>query len=974
MVDVNNFYGLVRFLQEAERWEIKPLCGVALHIEGKHLFTAYCRNAEGFSRANRILSGFFAGEFARNQGRGTAQRNTYEPLRDLIEGGWEGLSIVSGNAEVLSLLGKRARKDLYAGLVYGLPFRRFAAWAKGKGFGILAVNHGIYRKSGDGNLYRVLRAIDENITIDELAEEDHLNPWNRIVSGEEIEKYFSALPESLENAQRILEESDSSGIIRKSFVFPSFRGMSEIEAFQHLRRLCFKGLQRRYGNPAVNVRERLNYELNVIKAKGFAGYFLVVHDIVSRWPRTCGRGSSAASIVSYLLGITHVDPIRHNLFFERFLNMGRTDPPDIDVDFPWDEREKALQYVFETYPGRSGMVADHVTFGPRSSLRDPAKAMGLTEEEITKIIRFKKHGDLGKIPSYLLRAYKRIRGMPRHIGMHPGGVVITPAPITDYTHIQISPQGLPVVAWEKDGTEDAGLVKIDLLGNRSLAVLRDTLASVNPLRKQKGEAPITWENFNPLKDRETRRLIESGGTLGVFYVESPATRQLLKKMAQGDYEHLVIASSLIRPAANRFIKEFVRRLRGGDYTPLHPLIGETLRETCGIMVYQEDVARVAMAAAGFSPGEADHLRKTLTKKNRAPRLAMYRRRFYQGGRTQGIGENIIDQLWEMILSFDGYSFCKPHSASYALVSYRLAWLKRNYPIHFFVSVINNGGGFYARQVYINAVRRMGVQILGPDVNESGYSYTASENTVRTGLSQLKDLPEQICKKILGERKNSGKFLSFFDFVRRISPEFSQIRILIRSGSLDSISNDFSRPQLFWIFAHMEREPVLFDDPRVPGFIGDYPPGIKLLDEMKTLGLLISCHPLKLFEAAVKNEKRDMPLCIDSRSITECRDIQVCIAGFLVAGKEVHTRDRRYMSFVSFDDVFSVFETVLFPDAYERLLPVLEENVVFLIIGKVQEEYGAFTIEIEDLVPLREKGKPNAFCHGYSYSAVPYYCK
>ena len=951
MADVNNFYGIVRFIREAQRWGIKPLCGAAVYSNGEHLFTAYCRNLKGFTRANQIISRLFAVQSFRNYNKYHCE--TYNPVLDLAQNGWEGLTLVSYKAEVLSALGQGRRNYLYAGLVYGLPFRQFANWAAGQGFPLIAVNHGVYRSMQDRKLYSVLRAIDENVTVERLPAKEYIQPWHRIVSADEMERFFSALPESLENACRLILESDCSGIIRKSFIFPSFRGLSEKEAFQYLRRLCLSGVERRYSKAGEDVRERLNYELAVIKAKGFAGYFLVVHDIVSRRPRTCGRGSSAASIVSYLLGITHVDPLKHNLFFERFLNMGRKDPPDIDVDFPWDERENALKYVFETYPGKSGMVADHVTFGPRSALRDPAKAMGMTEEEIAKIIVFRKHGDLEKIPSYLLRAYQRLRGMPRHIGMHPGGVVITPMTINNYTHVQISPQGLPVIAWEKDGTEDAGLVKIDILGNRSLAVLRDTLEEVNPIRKQKGEGPITWETFNPLKDEKTRDLIESGDTLGVFYVESPATRQLLKKMGRGDYEHLIIASSIIRPAANRFIKEFIRRLRGSAYSPLHPLIAETLKETYGIMVYQEDVARVAIAAAGFTTAEADGLRKTLAKKNRAPRLAMYRHRFYEGAVKRGIGKNIADQLWEMVLSFDGYSFCKPHSASYALVSYRLAWLKKNYPLHFFVSVINNGGGFYARQVYLNAVRRLGAQIFGPDVNESEYDYTVISGAVRTGLRQLKDISEAFCGKVLEDRKIHGRFLNFFNFVRRLAPEFIQIRILIRSGSLDSLSSGFTRPQLFWIFIHMEREPVLFEDPQVPEFIGDYSRGVKMLDEVKTLGLLVSCHPLDLFLPRNKNrEEINLPLCIDSRSIGECRGIRICITGFLVAGKEVHTRTRRYMSFVSFDDAFSVFETVLFPDTYERLLPVLEENVVFMVIGKVQEEYGVFTVEVEDLLPLK----------------------
>ncbi len=951
MVDINNFYGVIRFLQAAERWNLKPVCGVDIEHQGELLFTVYVQNLAGFGRANEIItrvlyeSPTFSGVEKRQE------QPVYDPLEDLLESGWEGLSIVSSRPEVLDRLAARTQARLYAGLVYGRSFNRITSWARKRNIPLFAVNHGMHLTREDRQFHRVLRAIDNNVTVDALPPDEICVKENKFVSPVEMERYFSAVPDALEHPLRLAEEAECRGIIRNKFVFPGFRGMAEGEAFRYLRRLCTAGIRRRYGDLRPDITARLEYELSIIRAKGFSSYFLVVHDIVSRWPRTCGRGSSAASIVSYLLGITHVDPLKHNLFFERFLNMDRKDPPDIDVDFPWDEREKALRFVFEKYSRRSGMVADHVTFGPRSALREPAKAMGLTPEEIGRIIRFKKHGDLDKIPGYILRAYKRARGVPRHIGTHPGGVVITPGELTGYTHLQPTPSGYPVIAWEKDGTEDAGLVKIDLLGNRSLGVLRDTLNLVNPIRRGEKREAISWEGFSPLTDGNTRALIESGGTLGVFYVESPATRQLLQKMGRGDYEHLVIASSIIRPAANRFIQEFVRRLHGGAYDPLHPLIAATLKETCGIMVYQEDVARVAIAVAGFSPSEADSLRKVLTKKERTVRIAGYRRRFYRGGRSNGVEKAVLDRLWEMILSFDGYSFCKPHSASYALVSYRLAWLKRYYPLQFFVSVINNGGGFYSRQVYINAIRRMGVPVLGPDVNESEYRYTVSGRTVRVGLSQLKKIPSATLLGVLKEREKNGRFLDFFDFVRRIVPECADMRIFIRSGCLDTLSAPFTRPQLFWVFYHMEKTPVLFDAPAVPACVQDYSRARKVVDEIRTLGVLYSCHPLEMIPPSALPVRKGLPLMIDSRSLNTCLGLRVCITGYLVAGKEVLTRNRRFMSFVSFDDPFALFETVVFPGVYRRLGIVLEEHVTFLVIGTVKEGSGAYTLEVEDLVPL-----------------------
>lgn len=928
LADINNFYGAVRFIRAAKLRGQKPVLGVAVESAGRYLFTAICKNRRGYASANRLITALL-------------DDPAYDPLPELCANGWEGLAILSPLKRVLSRLMETEKKDLYMALVFGRPFRRAAAWAKGTGLPCIAVNYGAYVSEEDRKLYRLLRAVDKNTTVDALPPEESFFELHRIASSFEMLHFFSALPEALRRGAELAEEC-SDRLLPETFVFPAFRGMSESGAFSRLEFLCNAGTARRYGVMRPDIKERLDYELSIIRKKRFASYFLVVHDIVSRCPRTCGRGSSAASIVSYLLGITHVDPLAHNLFFERFLNMGREDPPDIDVDFPWDERDKALAYVFSTYSGRAGMVADHVTFGPRSCLREPAKAFGLEEKEIAKLVECARFGEIEKIPSYLRAAASRLRGMPRHIGTHPGGVVITPGRITEYTHLQMSKTGFPVIAWEKDGAEDAGLVKIDILGNRSLGVLRDTIELVN----KKRSSPVTWESFQPLDDWATRKLIEAGDTLGVFYVESPATRQLLGKMNRGDFEHLVIASSIIRPAANRYINLFVARLRGEPYVPIHPLVAEPLRETLGVMVYQEDVARVAIAAAGFSPAEADGLRKALSKKDRESRIRSYRKRFFSGGRKRGIGPAALEKLWDMVLSFDGYSFCKAHSASYALLSYRLAWMKRYYPLDFFTSVINNGGGFYSGQVYLNEVRRLGFAVLRPDINRSEWRHTVEDGSFRLGLCQIREVPETFLRGLLSEREKNGPFADLYDFLSRTDPGLPSVRNIIRSGCLDELGGGLTRPELFWAFFHRNGGDFLFAFPPVPKCIGDYSRPRKLYDEVDTLGLIVSCHPLEIFA-----EQRPLGSYIDSRAIPAHVGGRVAIAGVLITGKETKTKKREQMGFFSFDDPFGVFETVLFPDLYGELLKTLERGRAFLVQGKVAVEFDAYIIEIHNLVPL-----------------------
>ena len=970
------------------------MAGVYVEQEGVELFTALILDRKGFSRACEVLTRLLtaSGAAAPLQPQGRVQRPQdrlptssgsiepfprYDAVSDLASHGWEGLAILSDRPEVLERLcggGPRAAAggqpaadrswnmcppDLFAKLAWGRPFAGLARFARGRGIPAAAVAEPVFLDDSDERLYPLLRAIDLNTTLEHVPASERPEARHRYAPPEAVARFFSAVPEAIVNAEALVERATCDGIISPRFVFPSFKGMTDDEAFRELRRLCEEGALRRYGGMRPDVRQRLEHELAIIREKGFASYFLVVRDIVQQCPRTCGRGSAASSIVSFLLGITHVEPLHYNLFFERFLNRGRADPPDIDVDFPWDEREAVQRYVFRAYEGRAGMVANHVTFGARSALRDPAKALGVPAGEIGSVVRFFRLGEHDRIPPYLREAAARLQGFPRNLGTHCGGVVITPGPITGYTHLQTSALGFPLIAWEKDATEDAGLVKIDLLGNRSLAVLRDTIALV--ARRPDGEA-IDWERFDPLEDAPTRDLIAGGGTLGVFYVESPATRQLLTKMGRGDYPHLVIASSIIRPAANKYIRLFVKRLRGAPYEPLHPMVADTLAETYGIMVYQEDVSRVAIDLAGFPIEDADRLRKILSKKDRELTLPDYREKFFAGGRARGVSAETLEKAWDMILSFDGYSFCKAHSASYAQVSYRVAYLKRRYPLEFIASVINNGGGFYGRQTYLDECRRMGFAILPPDVNASAWEYTVEgaggavsgpPSGLRVGLGQLRDIRRPFVDALLAERVRGGPFAGFHDFVRRTDPRLVDLRALIRSGSLDSVSDGCTRPQLFFRFLNIAKEDGLGLVQPVPSLVGDYPGRVKLADEVRTLGIVVSKHPLSLFRGRIERIARRHGLepVISSADIPRYRGRRVWIPGILVTGKEVATKGREPMIFVSFEDETSIFETVLFPDAFRRFYPLLDDGWAFLVYGRVDEDFGALSIGVERLVKV-----------------------
>jgi DNA polymerase-3 subunit alpha/error-prone DNA polymerase len=734
-----------------------------------------------------------------------------------------------------------------------------------------------------------------------------------------------------------------------------------------LRDAAYKGARKRYGNDLSEiVVDRLEQELCIIEKMGFSSYFLVVQDIVSRSPRICGRGSGAASLVAYCLEITNVCPVKHNLYFERFLNPGRSDPPDIDIDFAWDERDEVLRTVLEQYNGHAALVCNHVFFKPRMAIREVAKVFGLTEREIGRITkrlpwfwrtdddsdnllqRLKQLPKLGELDfpepwPKIIRIAQRIIGIPRYISVHPGGVVITPRPIDEYVPVEFAPKGVPIIQWEKDSTEESGLVKIDLLGNRSLGVIRDTIANM------KDNATAFDENlWEPEDDAATQTNVAKGDTMGCFYIESPAMRLLQKKAKVGDFKHLVIHSSIIRPAANEYIREYIRRLHGGDWEPIHPLLADVLDETFGIMVYQEDVSKTAVALAGFSHVDADGLRKIMSKKDRARKLDNYKQRFAAGAKARGITGKQIKSIWDMMMSFSGYSFCKPHSASYARVSFQAAYLKTHYPAEFMAAVISNQGGFYSTFAYVSEAKRMGVNILPPDVNKSDFKWKGNAGSVRVGLLSVKHLSSNTCKHIT-EKRESGAYCDMVDFLERVQPNENEVRSLIHAGAFDSLHPKENRASLLWELACWQKsgfsrsEAVdLFGTrqyiPKPP-----FPPEKelkRLRNEFAALGFLCDRHPMVLYNDFLKKwrivKAKDLPSFVGKN---------VHIAGLLITGKVVYTKHGNPMEFLTFEDETGLVETTFFPKVYRHFCSILDRGRPFVLYGKVEEDFGAVTMTV-----------------------------
>jgi len=941
IADRDNLYGLPEFLDHAQYHGVRAIIAAELTgagDEGDAL--VYAHGDEGYANLCRLISE-----------RHCEKRFV---LARSIASAPTGLHVVSASLSLLRELHHKV--PVYFRLQRP---RRPPAEVRKEGIPCLVVPQSVF--SGDPQEYethRLLRAIDGNTTLARLDVEGEclsrdavLEPWGRVQ--QRFEVFDEALAETVRFGRNLVSRTQFSTII-----FPQLG--PEKDAIDRLRALVLEGARKRYQVLSDEVVERIEYELDIIARKGFASYFLIVDDIVRQSPRTCGRGSAAASIVSYCLGITNVDPIRYNLFFERFLNYARADPPDIDVDFAWDERDRVLDYVFEKYGAKhAAMVATHGTFGMRMALREVARVYGLTESEIsavTKRLPMFYHFDgavsiAGEVASSavtkgmsldppwpaIMTGAQRIVGLPCSIGTHCGGVVITPGLINRTVPIQYSAKGYPIIQWEKDGAEDMGLVKIDLLGNRSLAVIRDALAC---LRRE----GVTFDEmqWDPASDGATIDLLARGKTMGVFYVESPAMRLLQERSQAGDFEHMTIHSSLIRPAANRYTREYINRLHGGAYKPLHPLLAETLAETYGIMVYQEDVTKVAMRLAGFSLADAEGLRKAIGKKSRKAQLRMYHSMFVEGAQRKGVSEEVVAEVWDMMMAFAGYSFCKPHSASYVQVSFQSAWLKKHYPAAFMAAVISNFGGFYSTQAYVSETQRLGVAVVPPDVNRSDSTCYSHGRSMVVGLQHIKGLSNKAREAIRANRKTYGEYRTLGDLLERTLVGESDAERLVLSGACDCLEPTGNRSKLFWslrAFFHGNASgaaaPRLRPYSRVQSLVCQY----------DTLGFLVAIHPLTV----VRPRKRGKSIYINK--IWAYTGQWVSFYGWCVTTRTLTTIHGEGMQFVTFEDETGLVETVLFPKVYAQFARHIQHHEGFLVWGHVEEEFGSIYVQVQGVKPI-----------------------
>lgn len=943
LTDINNTSGVFEFVRLCHENNIIPCVGVEVRSNNKLLYICLAENPYGFSEINSFLSDYLLAKrpFPR---RPPNFKNSFViyPLAELIESNeFTDREYVGVTVSELNQLWHFRKK---------LNLRKF-----------VCLQPITFRDKLYFNLHRLLRSIDLNCLLSKLPISAQASANEVFYSPAQMQEIFGQHAYLLRNAMDLLDRCHFEfdfNLPKNKRVFTTSR-KDDIEL---LRKLADDGLYYRYGNNQTQAKERVEKELKVIDELDFSSYFLITWDIVkyarSRGYFHVGRGSGANSIVAYCVGITDVDPIELDLFFERFINQHRTSPPDFDIDFSWDERDEVIQYVFKRYGSDFVcLLATYVTFKGSSIIREMAKVFGLPKSEIDDWIDNFNRPPSHQYAHLILRYGALMENFPNYLSIHAGGILISEQPLYAYTALSPMPKGFPICQFDMYVAEDIGFAKFDVLSQRGLGHIKE---AVDIIRKNRGIAVDIHAVQNFKKDEKIKQQLLKHETMGCFYIESPAMRQLIWKLKCENYLSLVAASSIIRPgvASSGMMREYIRRhINPSSFQPLHPKIGELLHDTYSIMIYQEDVIKVAHFFAGLTLAEADVLRRGMSGKGRKKaEFKFIEDKFFKNCASFGYEESIVQELWRQIESFAGYSFSKAHSASFAVESYQSLFLKSYYPLEFMVAVINNFGGFYRTEMYIHEARRWGAVIEAPDINESMYLTSIVDKTVWLGWVHLKNLEKKTVSGILEQRK-LRKFDSFEDFVKRVPIGLDQLTVLIRIGAFRSF--ELGKKELLWeahlrvnnkiefvytgeLFTSHTTEqqfalPVFSTDPIEDAY-----------DQLEILGFPIN-SPFSLVENLPENT-------LSARDLIQSIGRSARMVGYYTNHKSIRTKKGEKMYFGYFiDQNGEFFDTVHFPNTVTG--NIFYGIGVYLLEGKVSIEFGFPSLETKTIIKLPYRSDP-----------------
>ncbi|MDN3607542.1 DNA polymerase III subunit alpha [Kaistella yonginensis] len=935
LTDINTVTGIYDFYKLCTANNIKPIVGAEIRVENELYYICLAKNQKGIAEINRLLTASNCDGISIPKANPEFE-NTFViyPLQNIPEK-LLNHEFIGIRQDELNLLIQPQLKTWVHKMVILHPVT--------------------FKTDEEYELHQILRAIDSNTLITKLSEGDYCKESETFVNKKQLLEKYKYHPQIIANTKFVVNECnfdfDFSTPKNKKHFTDSKENDSKL-----LRQLAYEGLSKRYSADHLQAKARIEKELAVIEQLNFCAYFLITWDIVQYSNRMgfmhVGRGSGANSIVSYCIGITDICPLELDLYFERFLNLNRKTPPDFDVDWSWQNRDAILEYIFNKYgKDHVAFCGTNVEFKYKSIFREVGKAFGLPKEELDVLTKkpMDQHDDNSVFRS--VHQYgKLLEKYPNQRSMHSCGILISEEPITNYSGLEMPPKGFPIVQFDMHTAEEIGLEKFDILSQRGLGTIKDTVELI----KEKRGICIDIKDTTLSKDEtKCNEFLSIGKTIGCFYIESPAMRGLLRRLKCDNYKVLVAASSIIRPgvAQSGMMKEYIfRHNNPTKFEYFHDVFKKELGETYGIMVYQEDVIKIALHFGGLSAPDGDVLRRAMSGKGRSlSALQKVKDHFFESCKALGHPEQLSKEVYRQIESFAGYSFCKAHSASYAVESYQSLYLKVYYPIEFMVCAINNGGGFYRTEVYVHEAKMSGATIHNPCVNFSEFKTTVYGTDLYLGLMHIEKVEGKLAELIPEERKENGDYNSLDNFVKRIPIGIETLQILIFIGAFrftGKQKHELLIEARFILGKHKAtfKHPTLLDEPQknyqLPKI--ERNPFEDAFDEIEILGFPVSFNPFDLLQTRYRGS-------VMAKDLAKYHKRQVKMLAYLISRKHVPTK-RGTMFFGTWIDAEGkYFDTAHFPNCLEQY--PFQGGGCYLLLGTVEVDFHFPTITIHKMAKM-----------------------
>jgi error-prone DNA polymerase len=1003
LTDHDGLYGAMVFAQTAKAFGVRPITGAEVTLEGGFHVTLLCESQRGYANLCRLLT----------HAHTSSKRGEPSLDFDTLARHVEGLIGLSGckKGEVPSLVAagqyreaeKAARRylavfgrdgywiELQNNLVYGDQVRNRALveLAERLGLGCVATNNVHYHLREHHRLQDVLVAIHHRMTLDASHKLRRENSEYYLKSPQEMASLFAEWPQALANSVRIAERCQFDLTQDLGYRFPDYPVPEGETVDSHLEHICYEAARERYGRIMPEVDARLREELVLVRKRGLSGFFLVYRQLLEMAreeaakvrgssPRSMaglppgrGRGSSVSSLICYLIGLSHVDPLRYGLFFGRFLNEEGTSVPDIDLDFARDIREALILRVHEEFgPDHAPLVGEIITYKLRSAVRDVGKVLGLPEAELDKLAKRVDAwrardlaAEMASLPEFrhkadaplwrdLVKLAAEIDGFPRHLSQHVGGMIISSEPVAALVPIeQGGITGRYVCQWDKDSVDDAGMIKVDFLALGMLSLVEEC---VELIAERRG-CCVDLSRID-YADDAVYDMICAGDTIGVFQIESRAQMQLLPRTRPRSLEDLTQEVAIVRPGpiVGKAVHPFVQRKQGREpVTYDHPSLEPALKETLGVIIYQDQVLQVAMALAGFSAGQAEALRRAISRKRSREAMQGFWQQFREGALARGVDEKTAQAVFEKLLGFAEYGFPKSHAAAFAVLAYQSAWLKKYYPAEFYCALFNaQPMGFYAPHIFTNDAKRHSVGVLNPDISLSGARCTVEDvsdgDAVRIGLGYVRGIGEKAAQAVEEERRCNGPYGSIWGLMNRTRLSQRAVENLASVGAFESLTAN--RRQPMWEAGLVLRSqsgqlalPLPIEQDMVE--LSDMTAWERMAAEYGNLGLSPDHHPLAFIRRTLHEG------VASSRHLESLEDgTAVEIAGLVVCRQ--HPLTAKGFVFLLLEDEFGLANVIVKPQLYEGSRGLIRTEPLLLVRGKLQRREGITNVVANSFRALR----------------------